>query len=229
MSNNAILEVIACTIEDAIEAERGGANRLEIISCFETGGLTPPFDLVRKIKAKVSLPLRVMLRESEGYEAANEKEIKRLCAAAREFEEIGVDGIVLGFLKNSEIDFELTQKILSCAPHLKATFHHAFEDTADKFAAIEELKNLAQIDRILSHGGQGNWTEKFSRLEDYAQTAQPEIKILAGGGVDVRAIEILRRKTSITEFHTGSAARTNGKVDKSKVQELVRVLRGNYD
>ncbi len=67
MKNKIILEVIACTVEDAIEAERGGANRLEIVSRLETGGLTPAPDLVRKIKANVSLPLRVMLRESEGY------------------------------------------------------------------------------------------------------------------------------------------------------------------
>src|SRR5688500_9823679 len=101
---NVILEVIACTVEDAIKAEQGGANRLEIISRFETGGLTPAPDLVREIKANVSLPLRVMLRESEGYDVKNETEIRRLCLTAREFEKIGVDGIVLGFMQDDEID-----------------------------------------------------------------------------------------------------------------------------
>ena len=226
---NTILEVIACTVEDAIEAERGGANRLEIISRFDLGGLTPTPDLVREIKAKVSLPLRVMLRESEGYEVKNETEIERLCAAAREFEEIGVDGIVLGFLRGDEIDFELTEKILASAPNLKATFHHAFEDTKNKFAAIEKLKTLTQVDRILSHGGSGIWTEKYALLDLYAQSAQPEIEILAGGGVDEEAIKLLREKTSVTEFHTGGAARAGGKVNKSEVRKLVRALRENYD
>lgn len=226
---NVILEVIACTVEDAVEAESGGANRLEIISRFETGGLTPSLDLVRDIRTKTSLPLRVMLRESAGYGVSGDAEIKKLCRAARELNAIGVDGIVLGFLKIGEIDFDLTRKFLSCAPNLKATFHHAFEDAKNKFAAIEELKTFGQIDRILSHGGQEAWTEKFSRLEKYAKAAQLEIKILAGGGVNTEAIKLLRQKTSITEFHVGSAARTNGKVDKSKVQKLGRVLRGNYD
>ena len=226
---NAILEVIACTVEDAIEAEQGGANRLEIISRFETGGLTPAPDLVREIKANVSLPLRVMLRESEGYNVKNETEIRRLCSTAREFAEIGVDGIVLGFMRGDEIDFELTKKILASAPNLKATFHHAFEETKNKFAAIENLKNLAQIDRILSHGGSGIWAEKYALLDFYAQSAQPEIEILAGGGVDMEAIKLLRKKTSITEFHTGSAARGGGKVDKSRVEKLVSALKENYD
>lgn len=225
----AILEVIACTIEDAVEAEKGGASRLEVISHFEKGGFTPPLNLVREIKAKVSLPLRVMLRESASYEVSNEREIEKLCEAASGLNEIGVDGIVLGFLRGDEIDSELTQKILSCAPNLKATFHHAFEETKDKFAAIEKLKKVSQIDRILTHGGTEDWSEKFSRLEDYAQTAQPEIEILAGGGVNAEAIKLLREKTSIREFHVGTAARAGEKVDKSRVGNLVRALRGNYD
>jgi copper homeostasis protein len=228
MMKDAILEVIACTIEDAVEAEKGGANRLEVISHFEKGGLTPALDLVREIKAKVSLPLRVMLRESEGYKVSDDAEIKKLCREARELNQIGVDGIVLGFLRGDEIDFELTQKILDWAPNLKATFHHAFEETQSKFSAIEKLKNVPQIDRILSHGGSESWTEKFSRLEDYAKAAQPEIKILVGGGIDAEAIKLLLKKTSITEFHTGSAARARGKVDKSRVEKLVRALREDY-
>ncbi len=228
-NQSCVLEVIACTVEDAIEGEQGGAKRLEIISRFDVGGFTPSLDLVREIKANIALPLRVMLRESESYEVSGEAEIEKLCAAARELNAIGVDGIALGFLQNSDIDFDLTEKILACAPNLKATFHHAFEDANNKFAAIEKLKKLAQIDRILSHGGSADWAEKYELLDIYEQTAQPEIEILAGGGVDAEAIKLLLEKTSVRAFHTGSAVRTNGKVDRSRVRELARALGENHD
>ena len=227
-----LLEVIACTVEDAVEAERGGAGRLEVISRFETGGLTPSLNMVREIKAKVSLPLRVMLRESEGYGISGEAEIERLCAAARELDEIGVDGVVLGFLRGDEIDFELTRRVLAHAPNLKATFHHAFEDAADKFSAVKKLKELAQIDRILAHGGRGIWAEKILRLADYESAARPEIKILAGGGVDAQIISMVRAKTTVTEFHVGRAARIDGKVEMSQVAMLAAAAAtastGNY-
>ncbi|HTH37337.1 MAG TPA: copper homeostasis protein CutC, partial [Pyrinomonadaceae bacterium] len=58
-----VLEVIACSVEDAVNAEKGGADRLEVIRAIEHGGYTPPLDLVREIQDSVSLPLRVMLRE----------------------------------------------------------------------------------------------------------------------------------------------------------------------
>jgi copper homeostasis protein len=59
-----ILETIVCSVEDAVAAERGGANRLEIISHYEVGGLTPSFDLVREVTSTVKIPARAMLRES---------------------------------------------------------------------------------------------------------------------------------------------------------------------
>lgn len=220
-----ILEVIACTVEDAVEAELGGASRLEIISGFDLGGLTPSLDLVRAIKSKVSIPLRVMLRSNSGYELQGKTEIKTLSTAAAELDRIGVDGIVLGFLKNSEIDLELTTRILEYAPNLKATFHHAFEDAIDKFAAIDQLKSLPQIDKILSHGGHDSSEDRAERLEGYRNAATPEIAILAGGGVNAAVIRVLKRRTRLNEFHVGSAARKDGKVDRSRVEDLVSALR----
>ncbi len=222
--SDAILEVIACSVSDAIEAEKGGAGRLEVVRSLDCGGLTPSFALVRAIKEAVALPLRVMVRESDGYETGSEKEVERLCAAAGEFSELGVDGLVMGFLKGAEIDLELTERVLACAPGLKATFHHAFEDTGDQLKAIRTLKHLPQVDRILSHGGMGMLEERSRHLDAYADAAAPEITIIAGGGIDKPAITLLRRRTRIREFHVGRAARLGFQLDGKVKAELVRPL-----
>jgi len=140
--SNAILEVIACSVADAIEAQKGGAGRLEVVKDLDRGGLTPSLKLVRAIKEAVDLPLRVMVRESDGYATADEMEIERLCEAASELSNLGVDGLVMGFLKRGAIDLDLTSRVLACAPRLKATFHHAFEDAADQLEAVNQLKSL---------------------------------------------------------------------------------------
>ena len=220
-----VLEVIACTIEDAVEAEHGGADRIEVVSRLDLGGLTPSLDLVRGIKSTVSLPLRVMLRNNADYEVHSETEIQALCAAAAELDRIGVDGIVLGFLKNSEIDLEPTRRILKCAPNQKATFHHAFEDAKDKTVAIQQLKGMQQIDKLLSHGGLGNSDERAVHLRKYSDMAKPEIEILVGGGVNADAIRVFKNRTSLREFHVGGAVRKDGKVDRSLVEKLVITLR----
>jgi copper homeostasis protein len=219
-----ILEVIACSVADAIEAERGGASRLEIIRDFERGGLTPPMDLVRDIVATVSIPARAMLRESDGYTAAGDDEVEKLCKSAKELCTLGIDGLVIGFVRDGGIDVDLTQRVLSSAPDLKVTFHHAFEKTTDQLASIERLKGIVQVDRILASGGSGQWPRKIVRLSRYERAARPQINILAGGGLNAQAIKAVRQATGIREFHVGRSARTSGRLDGAVSAALVKEL-----
>lgn len=223
-----VLEVIACSVSDALEAEKGGANRLEVVRDLQRGGLTPSWELVSEIKRTVDLPLRVMLRESVGYETSGEDEIKNLCLAAKHFASLDVDGFVIGFLKQDRVDVELTKRVLACAPNVKATFHHAFEQSKDRMEALKEIKCLSQVDRILSSGGSGALDEKVQRLGEYEKAAAQELTIVAGGGIDRQAILHIGRATSIREFHVGRAARTHfqveGQVQAQLVSGLAQVL-----
>lgn len=224
-----ILEVIACSLADAIEAERGGAGRLEIVSELKRGGLTPSFDLVAEIKQRVSIPLRVMLRESDGFGIMDESELDRLCAAAERFASLRVDGVVLGFLKDSEVDVELTQRVLAHAPDTRATFHHAFEATRDKSRALSVMKHLPQVDRVLSHGGADGLELRVQRLKQYATIGEPELIVVAGGGINNDAISQISRETNIREFHVGRAARSQFQVDGTVQASLVSALVNTLD
>ena len=227
-----LLEVIVCSVADALAAEGGGAGRLEVIRRYEVGGLTPPVELVREIARAVRIPLRVMVRETEAFEVYDESEKQRLCESAREFAEIGVDGLVMGFLKdewpNKSIDHELVARVLACVPNLKATFHRAVEDLADPLRAIAALKSHPQIDRILTSGGNEAWQEKVQRFAVWQQAAQPEIEMLVGGGTDAVAIKLLKTDSGIREFHVGRAVREGesitGRVLTKRVRELISLF-----
>lgn len=228
-----LLEVIVCSVANAVEAERGGAGRVEIVRDLQQGGLTPSLELVREIKRATELPVRVMLRESPSYRTNGPDEVRQLCRAAEAFASLDVDGFVLGFLNDGEIDVELTQRVLACAPHTRATFHHAFEDAKDKLRALTEIKRLPQVDRILSSGGTDHLVSRVHRLAAYNHAAAPELTILAGGGIDSKAIVEIRRATRIREFHVGRAARLNfqvdGAVQASLVSDLVQKVLSTRD
>jgi copper homeostasis protein len=228
-----ILEIIVCTVEDAVAAERGGADRLEIISHYEVGGLTPPFDLVREITSTVKIPARVMLRESEPFVVTDEREIEKLCDAARAFARLPIDGLVLGFLKEApggrSVDHDLVSRVLACAPSLKATFHRAFEELPDPIGAIGELKRRPQIDCILSRGygarGYGeSWAAELDRFIKWERAARPEMRMLLGGGIDKEAIKIFCKASPIRAFHVGRAAHAGGEIDGVVLAERVREL-----
>jgi copper homeostasis protein len=220
-----LLEVIACSVEDAVAAQDGGAHRLEVISRFDVGGLTPPLRLVEEIADRVSLPLRVMLRETEDFRVADEAERQRLCAFAAEFDALGVDGLVCGFLADGAVDHALLARVMSAAPRTRFTFHRAFEELADPAAAIAELKRYPRLDLILTSGGALTLPEKIARLVECERAARPEITILAGGGMDAATIRALRARTDLRQFHVGTAVRAgnsvSGPVEAARVRALI--------
>jgi copper homeostasis protein len=232
MNQQPILEVIVCSVEDAVAAECGGANRLEIISHYEAGGLTPSFDLVREITSNVKIPARVMLRESEPFVVTDDVEIERLRDAARAFARLPIDGFVLGFLKESpggarQINHDLVSSVLACAPNLKTTFHRAFEELPDPIGAIGELKRHPQIDCILSGSPGGRaWAAALDRFVEWERAARPEIRMLLGGGIDREVVKIFCKASTIRAFHAGRAVRQGEKIDGVVLAEGVKELAG---
>ena len=219
-----ILEVIAGSVADAIEAERGGAGRLEIVRAMDAGGLTPPVSLVREILAAVSIPVRAMLRENAGFQSGCGAEVEELRRAARQFAALGLDGFVIGFVRGRQLDLAPTLQILSSASGVKATFHRAFEELEDAVAGLAALKTAPQFDRILVSPA------RVHGLQQLVESAAPELTIIAGGGVDAETIRTLRETTSIREFHVGRAARQGGDigqpVDAQRVRELAALVAG---
>jgi copper homeostasis protein len=219
-----LLEVIACSVRDAIEAERGGAGRLEIVRELDRGGLTPAAWLVRAVRDAVSLPVRVMLREHDGYGSGEAADVERLTRCAGQMTALGVNGLVLGFLRKGAIDIEAMDAIVAAAPGVPVTFHHAFDELPDARATVEALKRWPGIDRVLSAGGTGDWRERARRLGELAGQVAP-CTVLPGGGVDAGALRLLVRTPGLTEAHVGRAARVPsapaGSVDRRAVAALV--------
>src|SRR5947208_969268 len=88
-----LLEVIVASVADAVAAADGGADRLEVLRDLSRGGLTPPIELVQQIQHAVTLPLRVMVRESDGFTCASDDECRLLVDQAASLAGLGVDGI----------------------------------------------------------------------------------------------------------------------------------------
>lgn len=223
-----LLEAIAASVADAMAAERGGAHRIELISRFDLGGLTPPLELVREVVASVRIPVRVMLRNKEDFEVRDEHERAQLCAMAEQLATTGIDGLVCGFLRDGDIDEDLLARAINSAPNLRVTFHRAFEELRDPIAAISRLKQFPQVDRILTSGTGATIAQRIAQLAACETAAQPEITILAGGGMDEATVRQIRGHTRIREFHVGRGVRRpatiDGVVDAARVREWLGYL-----
>lgn len=219
-----ILEVIVQSVADAEAAAAGGADRLELVRAIDRDGLTPSLDLVRRIHADTSLPLRVMLRENAGF-ATDAGELHTLRRAASEFAALGVDGLVLGFTSDGEPRLSDVARVLEAAPGARATFHRAFDFVRDQFAAIDALARIPQIDSILTSGGDGRPAERCARLRQLADHAGGRLRIVAGGRVDEAMFAEAARTRCIDEVHVGRLARDGGNRMAPVSAARVRALR----
>jgi len=222
-----LLEVIVQSIEDARAAAEGGADRLEVVRDIALAGLTPPVALVRAIAAETTLPLRVMVRENAGF-GTDGKELVRLCRAAAEFANLGVDGLVVGFAREGQLLLNDLRAVLRAAPDTPATFHRAFDSLNMPLRALDALAEVPQIDRVLTDGFSPVPEQRRSaRLREYSDRAGARLTIIAGSAVDEEMLKEIASTRCVREVHVGRAARDGGQespVTAARVRRLRAIL-----
>ncbi len=223
------LEVIATCVDDAVAAEEGGADRLELVTDLARGGMTPALDMVDRVLTAVKVPVRVMLRESEAHEASDPATRRRLVALARELGARPIAGIVCGFLRAGAIDVLLTSAVADACEGRPLTFHRAIEDCLDPLDALIALKDIASVDRVLASGGSGPWAERAARLTEWATRLLPDIRVIVGGGVTQELLPSIAQLVGITDVHVGRAARHDGSVDGPVDARKVAAIRAALD
>ena len=93
-----ILEVCVDSVESAVNAELGGADRIELCGDLIVGGTTPSLALYEKIREKINIPIHVLLRPRFGDFLYSEEEIEILSRQAATFSAAGADALVIGCL-----------------------------------------------------------------------------------------------------------------------------------
>jgi copper homeostasis protein len=217
------LEVIATSLDDALAAEQGGADRVELVAALERGGMTPPLRLVDAVLTRLRIPVRVIVRESDAHEVADPAERARLVDLAHQIGQRPVDGLVFGAVAGGRVDQPLLDAV-AAAGRRPVTFHRAFEWVDDPFEALELLARHPAVDRVLSNGGEGDWTARVRRLADWSRAADGRLLMLAGGGLTAEAVGVLARTAGVREVHVGRLARQPATVDGTVSADLVAGL-----
>ncbi|MFF8270693.1 copper homeostasis protein CutC [Streptomyces sp. NPDC016562] len=213
MSNRALLEVIALDVEDAVAAQAGGADRLELVTDIAADGLTPSRETFAAIRAAVDIPLRVMLRLSDGFAAGDADAVAALVRAARELRAEGAREFVLGFLTpDGSPDLAAVETVLAELDGCAWTFHRAIDRAADRDQLRKALADLPGLDTYLTAGSAAGVDEGLPvLLAEAARQGEPgyRARILVGGGLTLAHLPRLR-EAGIDAFHIGGAARPSG-------------------
>jgi copper homeostasis protein len=219
-----LLEVCVESLDCAVAAERGGADRIELCGDLSVGGVTPSLELMRTVRDQVSLPIHVMIRPRGGSFCYTETEFEVMQKEIALVRQLGMDGIVLGVLDSeNHVDIGRTQKLVDLAGPLDVTFHRAFDESADLLCALEAVIQ-AGAKRILTSGGCASAAQGAKMLSDLVAAAAHRVIVMPAGAIDAENAASLIRQSNVREVHgslraTGvGAAKLNSPSDAGRAE-----------
>jgi copper homeostasis protein len=203
MQTRHVLEISVESVEAAMAAERGGAQRIEFCSNAREGGTTPSDELLRAVRVRVTLPILSMVRPRGGnffYTDAEFVAMQREIEAAKK---LRMDGIVLGLLgAHGHIDVERSAQLVEQARPLLVTYHRAFDECSDLRKSLEDVIKTGAA-RLLTSGGKRTAPEALDLLGDLVRIAGRRMIVMPGSGLHAGNIPEAVRKTGAREFHAG--------------------------
>ena len=198
-----LFEVCAGSVQDCINAQLGGADRVELNSALHLGGVTPSLAMLKLVKEKTSLKVICMDRPRAAGFCYDDVEIETMFEDAKILSENGADGISFGFLNSdATINVTETKKMVELIHQYQkeAVFHRAFDCVDDPMHAIKQLIDCG-VDRILTSGLQPTAMQGASVLEKLQSAFGDQIELLAGSGINANNIRALKEQTGLHQFH----------------------------
>ncbi|MBQ6287515.1 MAG: hypothetical protein IJK73_07690 [Bacteroidales bacterium] len=221
-STRRFLECCCTDTFEAVEAQAGGASRIELCEDLSCGGVTPRIEVVEKVLSHVCIPVNVLVRPRGGDFVYNEAEIEEMAGSIGRLKGLGVNGVVIGALKrDGSVDIPAMERLLEAAEGLHVTFHRAFDECSDPFTALDDIVSLG-IERLLTAGHASNVNDGAFTLKELQKAANGRIVIMAGSGVRRENVHELEKLTRLDEFHSTSHG-PDGKTARETVADICSV------
>jgi copper homeostasis protein len=196
-----LVEICCGSLEDALEAEQGGADRVELCSALFLGGLTPSLGTIMEAKARLKIPTMVMIRPRGGGFCYTPPELAVMERDTMLACERGADGIVFGILNaDGSIDEERCRCIRKLIGDRQAVFHRAFDVTPDPFRSLDQLVELG-FTRLLTSGQEDTAPEGVPLIKRLIEYADDRIEILPGGGIKLHSLRQVVESTGCKQVH----------------------------
>lgn len=195
-----IIEVCVDSVESALGAQEGGAQRVELCDNLLEGGTTPSAGSIAVARDLLTIGLQVIIRPRGGdfcYSDVEYDIMRRDVAVAKS---LGADGVVIGLLTpDGDVDKARTAALIDMARPMNVTFHRAFDMTRDPFHALDDLIELG-VDRILTTGQEPTVLEGAELIRELTRQARDRVIIMAGGASESTIRRVVAH-TGVTELH----------------------------
>lgn len=207
MPDPIVLEVCVDNVDGLAAAISGGADRIELCSALEIGGLTPGAGLLRAA-ARSPVPVVAMIRPRGGDFRFTDTETRLMLDEIDAVAGAGLQGVVLGAsLADGQLDAGTLERLVRHARGhgLRCTLHRAIDLCPDLAQATRLAIDLG-FERILTSGGARRAPEGLDGLQSCFDAALGRIAIMPGAGIDAANVGLLRARLPLTDVHASCSA-----------------------
>lgn len=196
-----IFEVCIDSVEGALAAQQGGAQRVELCDNLVEGGTTPSLGMVELTCKSASLDVNVMIRPRGGDFVYSDLELEVMKLDILAAKKCGAKGVVFGLLTpDGSIDKPRTRQLIDLARPMTVTFHRAFDLCADPGQALDDLIDLG-VNRLLTSGQKAGAVEGAGCIKALVEQAKGRIIIMAGGNINDKNLSLIASQTGVSEVH----------------------------
>lgn len=219
------LEVAIEAVAEAITAEKGGANSVEVSQDLAHDGLTPSIALIEQIREAVSIDVHVIVRPHDRDFVYTPDELETILADTAALVAVGVTGIVFGAQTSSgELDVPMIKQVAAVAGPATFTLHRAIDSARQPTEGLGALSGT--LDRVLTSGPAATAWAGREGLKAWQQQFGQKMAFIAAGSIRAEMVPQIIKETGVSGIHVGSAARKHGIVTIEKVAQLRHLLDG---
>lgn len=203
------IEICANSVQSAINAEKGGANRVELCDNLWEGGTTPSYASIALAKKYIDIPVFVLIRPRGGDFVYNDLEFETIKQDISIAKLLGIAGVVSGVLTpEGSIDVDRTAELVKISGPLPFTFHRAFDHVKDIQKSISQLTDCG-VARVLTSGQGVSVDDGLDNLKKMIEWASDRLTILPGGGINRDNVSKLYT-IGCREFHFSAKSQVSG-------------------
>ena len=203
-SSRLLLEIAAGSLESALAAQAGGADRVELCGSLDGGGITPSFGMIAVARERLRIPLHVLIRPRAGDFVYSPAELESMHRDIEACVRLGCDGVVIGVLDaDGAADVAGCRALVAAAGKMGVTFHRAFDCVADRRAALDAVVALG-CERILTSGGEDAAEQGAAVIATDIAHAAGRIALMPGAGLNPTNIAVMALATGAREFHASA-------------------------
>ncbi len=228
------LEVCVDSYLSLKTAVAAGADRIELCSALNLGGLTPSYGLMQQAielrerlmsesKSHKPLEIVVMIRPHGFDFTYHQEELETMALDIANAKDMGFDGIVIGvLLPSGRLDLIQLEAMVTLAKPMTLVLHRAFDVAVMPHEDVPALIEMG-FSRILTSGQKPTALEGATYIKSLQEDYGHLINIMPGAGINPGNISDLITITGCTDYHMSGKVTTKNRQEAS--YEIIKETR----